>query len=352
MRICEVWCIATSSRPTSCCGISAIPAWSILDSPCTRMNKANAAAKSVALQPIWRPSKCAAIHISWTAGQTFGALGVVLYELLTGRRPFRGTTTAALLEEIELREPKPCRMINDAVPPQLEQICLKCLQKPVSQRYATASDLAESLRRAMDGLPVGAVLPAVPAWSAPKPELAQSLDRACDDNVQFTVYRPKSVQPERWYTCLAFAHLAERPAEALPNEPDPLEEVQRQAEQILGQRAEDYADVRQDSGESVPREGELTFLPVVPGVEFESAPALFCVARGRASRGIPLASHKGSRRKASSRPHECLSGKYPRGGDPTRLSCPSRSAGQCPAGVIRGGGGPPLSTHLSCICRR
>jgi serine/threonine protein kinase len=75
------------------------------------------------------------------------ALGVILYELLTGRRPFQAGTRAALAEEIERRDPKPPRQIAAAVPEALERICLRCLAKRPADRYATAKDLAHALRQ-------------------------------------------------------------------------------------------------------------------------------------------------------------------------------------------------------------
>jgi hypothetical protein len=89
-----------------------------------------------------------------------------------------------------------------------------------------------------------------------------------DDNVQFTVYRPRAVQPDRWYPLLAFAHLSEKQPEAAADEPDPAAEVYRQAQQVLGNLARDYQDVTQDSRLAVPRDGEITFVPEVPGVQF------------------------------------------------------------------------------------
>jgi serine/threonine protein kinase len=75
------------------------------------------------------------------------SLGVVLYELLTGRRPFRARKPERLLEEVKDRLPRPPRTINDEIPLALEQICLRCLSKPVGDRYSTCDDLADALRR-------------------------------------------------------------------------------------------------------------------------------------------------------------------------------------------------------------
>src|SRR6185369_2732041 len=74
------------------------------------------------------------------------SLGVVFYELLTGRRPFSGQTTEELLEHIAVTEARPPRQVNDQIPKELERICLQALAKRTSERYTTALDLAEDLR--------------------------------------------------------------------------------------------------------------------------------------------------------------------------------------------------------------
>jgi serine/threonine protein kinase/formylglycine-generating enzyme required for sulfatase activity len=74
------------------------------------------------------------------------SLGVVFYELLTGRRPFQGKTITEQLEQITVIEPRSLRQVDDAVPRELERICLKALAKKASERYLTALDLADDLR--------------------------------------------------------------------------------------------------------------------------------------------------------------------------------------------------------------
>jgi serine/threonine protein kinase/formylglycine-generating enzyme required for sulfatase activity len=74
------------------------------------------------------------------------SLGVVLYELLTGRRAFRGHSKGELLEQIVSVEPRPPRQIDDNIPKELERICLKSLTKRASERYTTAKDMADDLR--------------------------------------------------------------------------------------------------------------------------------------------------------------------------------------------------------------
>lgn len=83
------------------------------------------------------------------------SLGVVLYELLTGDRPFRGNRRMLLLQVLE-DEPRPLRQLNDKIPRDLETICLRALAKSPSRRYATAAELADDLRRSLRGEPIHA----------------------------------------------------------------------------------------------------------------------------------------------------------------------------------------------------
>lgn len=73
------------------------------------------------------------------------SLGVIFYELLTGRRPFRGNSTEAI-EQVLGRAPAPPRQFHASIPKRVESCCLNCLIKPVEQRVASASDLIEELR--------------------------------------------------------------------------------------------------------------------------------------------------------------------------------------------------------------
>ena len=84
------------------------------------------------------------------------SLGVILYELLTGQRPIEGRSEVDTLRRVLTDEPLPLRHVRPDVPPDLEAICLKCLDKNFSARYPSAAELADDLRCFLKGEPVSA----------------------------------------------------------------------------------------------------------------------------------------------------------------------------------------------------
>jgi tetratricopeptide (TPR) repeat protein len=87
------------------------------------------------------------------------SLGVTLYELLTLRPAFEGSDRQELLRQVAFEEPPRLRRLNKAVPAELETIVLKALEKSPADRYATAKDLADDLRRFLEDRPIQARRP-------------------------------------------------------------------------------------------------------------------------------------------------------------------------------------------------
>lgn len=83
------------------------------------------------------------------------SLGVILFELLTGERPFRGNTRMLIHQLINEEAPSP-RKLNSAIPRDIETICLKCLAKQPGRRYESAVEFAADLGRWLDGKPIKA----------------------------------------------------------------------------------------------------------------------------------------------------------------------------------------------------
>jgi eukaryotic-like serine/threonine-protein kinase len=84
------------------------------------------------------------------------AVGAILYELLTGRPPFRGTTALETIEQVKTTEPVPPSRLVPGLSRDVETICLKCLQKEPGKRYEDSLALGEDLRRFLDGRPIRA----------------------------------------------------------------------------------------------------------------------------------------------------------------------------------------------------
>jgi serine/threonine protein kinase len=217
------------------------------------------------------------------------SLGVMLYEMLAGKLPFEASTPMEAVRKHIYELPVPLRGVRPDISKRIEAVVMRALNKWPEQRQPSALELArdfeEAIRRAPEELfataPEERSLKDKIADAAyrltEKPEERSLKDRDTtesekrpvylDENVQFTVYRPNRVRPDEWYTMLAFAHLSELPPDA-PAGPDPIAEVKKQAQQILGDAGREYRTVTGDSQLAVPREGELTLVPRMPGIEF------------------------------------------------------------------------------------
>ena len=107
------------------------------------------------------------------------SLGALLYHLLTGRPPFVGETMAATIHQVLTTDPASPRLLNPAVPADLETICLKCLEKEPFRRYPSAQAIAEELDRFLRDEPIHTrpitLLERAWRWCRRKPALAASL---------------------------------------------------------------------------------------------------------------------------------------------------------------------------------
>lgn len=182
------------------------------------------------------------------------SIGALAYALLTYTPAFSGDTEEDITGRVVAAELTPLRDVNPDISQALAAIVERTLRKNPGDRFATVEECRDAIVdvRAAEDQP--ATLETIPA-----PPLEQ---------VQFTVYRPRAVRPGVWHPMLAFMHLADPPPDAPPDAPSPLEQVHSLADRTLGSQLKRFRDSTTDARHDVPREGEITLVPTIAGIEF------------------------------------------------------------------------------------
>lgn len=207
------------------------------------------------------------------------SLGATFYDLLTGQPPVAAPVRFDAIEN-ELPDPlPPANRLNSRVSSVVAEVIQQAMALSRRNRFSSAAEMRNALQRAKQTLADLETARKAAEKALDKNRTGSEIDPdkpfVTDSNVEFTVYSPRQIKPEKNYTMLAFAHLAKKRDDAPADEPDPIDEMKDQAARILGKQQADYDNANEPSGQPVPREGEITLVPVVPGITFSPASRTF-----------------------------------------------------------------------------
>ena len=126
------------------------------------------------------------------------SFGIVLYEMLTGRRPFAGDSQVSTMAALMNKEPKPVRQIVEGLPPEVDRLVSRCLRKDPARRIQTMADLAVALRDLKEESDSGTLAPAVAGETCPEVGLGPRscggpgrCGRCLDGHPQISPIRPR-----------------------------------------------------------------------------------------------------------------------------------------------------------------
>ena len=210
------------------------------------------------------------------------SLGVVLYELTVGKLPFEGDTAVAVALKQVNEEPRPPRQVNPKVSPAMEAVILRAMRKNPRERYASAGEMRDDLRRVVAGEPVAAA-PVMAATSV-LPAVGREEHEAA--------YVPPTVAPRRrwtplWWVLFAVALVALGLLGAWMTGlfgrtvavPDLRGKTQVEAASLLQQRKLRLGDVTAQTDSTVPR-GQVVDQSPPPGTPLDEGSAVSIVVSG------------------------------------------------------------------------
>ena len=193
------------------------------------------------------------------------SLGMTLSFLIRGQQPITGKPAQVMAQRLS------GQVCADAVPEKSDRIVrtllMRMLQPDRNQRprdmHAVLADIDEVLAR-LPGIAPPQQPPGQPPPDGPDDPDDSPSPHYPPENVQFTVFRPRSISREAWRKMLVYAHLDDGP----PDQPTPLERVREEAAHLLRTEVKDYVDVTKDSRALIPREAEIQFVPKADNVRF------------------------------------------------------------------------------------
>jgi serine/threonine protein kinase len=236
------------------------------------------------------------------------SLGVTLWYLLSGKLPFTGSV--AQIAVGHMSKPPPFDELTP-VPVPLLGLLVRMLEKTPNNRFQGPAELQSAIERlavqlpsSKSGLPLSpdesragpppnlsvsdraATGMQAPACPSPLAEAGKSSDAPepalpilADENIQFKVYRPATLQAGRWHRMLVFTHIDES-VDQSPDQPTPVEKIEEIAQRILADDFHTYRHFEAESALSIPRESEITLVPEAKGISFNPRRRSFIWAEG------------------------------------------------------------------------